>query len=158
MSFFIHGIFIGMFATLMMDIFAFIRFKFFHIASLNYRLVGRWMISWKDRKFKHHHILHSDVQKFEVLIGWIIHYIIGIIWAIIFLFLVQYFDIKLIFISSLTYALFTSLIPFIIMQPAFGLGFFASKTPNPKSNIFNSLMSHTAFGIGLYFSHQVLHL
>jgi hypothetical protein len=40
--------------------------------------------------------------------------------------------------------------PFFIMQPAFGLGFAASKTSNPTQARLRSLMNHTAFGIGLY--------
>jgi len=40
--------------------------------------------------------------------------------------------------------------PFFIMQPAFGLGFAASKTKNPAQARLRSLMNHTAFGLGLY--------
>jgi hypothetical protein len=36
------------------------------------------------------------------------------------------------------------------MQPAFGLGFAASKTSNPAQARFRSLLNHTAFGVGLY--------
>jgi hypothetical protein len=36
------------------------------------------------------------------------------------------------------------------LQPAFGLGFAASKTGNPAQARFRSLMNHTAFGVGLY--------
>jgi hypothetical protein len=37
------------------------------------------------------------------------------------------------------------------MQPMFGFGFAASKTPNPNQARSRSLMNHTAFGAGLYF-------
>jgi hypothetical protein len=36
------------------------------------------------------------------------------------------------------------------MQPSFGLGIAASRTPNPTQARLRSLMAHTAFGVGLY--------
>jgi hypothetical protein len=36
------------------------------------------------------------------------------------------------------------------MQPSFGLGVAASKTPNPNRARLKSLMTHTVFGVGLY--------
>mgnify|MGYP001322977835 CR=1 FL=1 len=51
---------------------------------------------------------------------------------------------------GLLFGIVTVLAPFLIMQPAFGLGFAASKTPNPMQARLRSLMNHTAFGCGLY--------
>ena len=53
-------------------------------------------------------------------------------------------------ILALTFGVGTVLMPFFIMQPAFGLGFAASKTSNPMQARLRSLMNHAAFGIGLY--------
>jgi hypothetical protein len=36
------------------------------------------------------------------------------------------------------------------MQPSFGLGIAASRTPNPTQARLKSLVTHTVFGIGLY--------
>ena len=56
----------------------------------------------------------------------------------------------------------TVLVPFFTMQPAFGLGVAASKTPNPNKARLKSLMTHTVFGVGLYvwaylLSHVLFH-
>jgi len=40
--------------------------------------------------------------------------------------------------------------PFFIMQPSFGLGIVASRTPKPTQARLKSLVTHTVFGIGLY--------
>ena len=53
-------------------------------------------------------------------------------------------------IPAIIFDVVTVLLPFFIMQPAFGLGFAASKTPNPTQARLRSLMNHAAFGIGLY--------
>jgi hypothetical protein len=41
------------------------------------------------------------------------------------------------------------------MQPALGLGFFASKAPKPTLVRIQNLIIHTIFGLVLYCSYQV---
>ena len=53
-------------------------------------------------------------------------------------------------IPAIVFGVGTVLMPFFIMQPSFGLGFAASKTPNPTQARLRSLMNHTAFGVDLY--------
>lgn len=53
-------------------------------------------------------------------------------------------------IPALAFGISTVLLPFFIMQPAFGLGVASSKMPNPTQARFHSLMNHTVFGFGLY--------
>ena len=53
-------------------------------------------------------------------------------------------------IPALVFGIVTVLAPFFVMQPSFGLGFAAAKTPNPTQARLRSLMNHTAFGVGLY--------
>jgi hypothetical protein len=40
--------------------------------------------------------------------------------------------------------------PFFTLQPSFGLGVAASKTPSPNKARLKSLMTHTVFGVGMY--------
>jgi hypothetical protein len=44
----------------------------------------------------------------------------------------------------------TVVFPFFIMQPSFGLGMAASKTPKPTQARLKSLVTHAVFGVGLY--------
>nr|WP_202899843.1 DUF2938 family protein [Kordiimonas gwangyangensis] len=46
--------------------------------------------------------------------------------------------------------------PFFIMQPAFGFGFAASRTPAPWKARLKSLVTHTVFGMGLYLTALLL--
>jgi hypothetical protein len=54
-------------------------------------------------------------------------------------------NLALSFISTIFIGLGTVLMRFFIMQPAFGLGFAASKTPNPTQARLRNLMNHFAF-------------
>jgi len=53
-------------------------------------------------------------------------------------------------LPALAFGIATTLVPFFTMQPSFGLGVAASKTPNPNRARLKSLMTHTVFGVGLY--------
>jgi hypothetical protein len=84
-------------------------------------------------------------------VGWIAHYLIGITFAIFFVVLAgNHWLQHPTLMPALIFGVVTVLAPFILMQPAFGLGFAASKLSNPTPARVRSLMNHTAFGIGLY--------
>nr|WP_174505659.1 DUF2938 family protein [Acinetobacter sp. Marseille-Q1620] len=150
----IQSIIIGTLATFFMDVIAFIRKKYFKTPMLNYALVGRWFLSWKDGRFIHENILQSPSKKFEYISGWLVHYLTGILWAYLYLILNSIYSFKSLFLSVLFFSLCTTLVPFIIMQPALGFGFFASKMPNPLTSIKNSIITHTFFGVGLFLCYK----
>jgi hypothetical protein len=51
---------------------------------------------------------------------------------------------------GLLYGIGTVVFPFFLMQPSFGLGIVASRTPNPTQARLKSLVTHIVFGLGLY--------
>jgi hypothetical protein len=53
-------------------------------------------------------------------------------------------------LPALFFGVGTVLVPFLLMQPSFGFGIAASRTPNPTQARLRSLMAHAAFGVGLY--------
>jgi hypothetical protein len=147
----ISAILIGLGATLTTDLWALFLKRAFKITPPNYCLVGRWLRYMSEGTFKYSNIASAPQKSAECTLGWIAHYMIGITFAIAFVTLVgdnwlQHPTL----ISAIVFGVVTVLMPFFIMQPAFGLGFAASKTPNPTQARLRSLMNHTAFGAGLY--------
>ena len=125
--------------------------RVFKIAAPNYCLVGRWLRTMPEGTFKHSNIASASQKSAECTVGWIAHYLIGITFATTFVALVG--DIWLqhpTLIPAIAFGVITVLMPFLIMQPAFGLGFAASKTSNPTQARLRSLMNHAVFGVGLY--------
>jgi hypothetical protein len=59
-------------------------------------------------------------------------------------------------LPALAFGIATVLVPFFTMQPSFGLGVAASKTPHPNRARLKSLMTHSVFGVGLYVCAYVL--
>ena len=147
----ISAILIGLGATLTTDLWALFLKRAFKIAEPNYCLVGRWLRTMPEGTFRHSSIASTPQKSAECMVGWIAHYLIGITFAITFVALVgnDWLQCPML-LSALAFGVGTVLMPFSIMQPAFGLGFAASKTQNPAQARFRSLMNHASFGVGLY--------
>ena len=147
----ISTILIGLGATLTFDLWTLFLKHAFKIAPSNFCLVGRWLRYMPEGTFRHSNIASAPPKSAECTVGWIAHYMIGITLAIIFIaFVGRNWLQHPTLIPALIFGIVTTIAPFFIMQPAFGLGLAASKTSNPTQARLRSLMNHTAFGIGLY--------
>ncbi|NSL86269.1 DUF2938 domain-containing protein [Chitinophaga sp. Mgbs1] len=155
----VYSLIIGIGATIFMDIYAIVNRTFFKIPSLDYRLLGRWIGHFKEGVFAHTSIMQAKPVKGERIIGWIAHYLIGITFAFLLLLIWgtgwAYHPTLL---PALLIGILTTVAPFFMMQPAFGFGIAASKTPKPATARLRSLMTHTIYGIGLYIAGLLLHL
>ncbi len=154
---FIHfmtqAVLIGGIATVVMDVWALFQKHVLKQAGLDYALVGRWALLMPTGRFYHNHIMKTEPVRGEVAVGWLLHYGIGIVFAAAHL---AYFGEQWLASPTLFPALLTGWItlamPFLVMQPAFGFGFFASRTPAPWWVRVKSIAAHTSFGIGIYFA------
>lgn len=148
---FIRTTLIGLGATLTFDLWAIFLKRAFKIVPSDLCLVGRWIRTMPEGIFRHSNIRAAAQKSNECAIGWSAHYLIGITFAILFVALVgEKWLHQPSLLPALLFGIVTVLAPFLIMQPAFGLGFAASKAPNPMQARVRSLMNHTAFGVGLY--------
>ncbi|MDC9592901.1 DUF2938 domain-containing protein [Xenorhabdus sp. IM139775] len=159
LAFIIYSILIGAGATVVMDLWAVFIKRCFGIPSLNYSMVGRWIGHIPKGKFIHTSILQADPVKGETGMGWLAHYLIGIIFAG-FLLLIYGPDWAQhpTFLPALMTGIVTLVAPFFIMQPGMGMGIAASKTPAPNTARLRSLMAHTSYGVGLYLAALLLTL
>ena len=148
---FLASVFIGIGATLTFDLWGLFLKYAFKILPSNFCLVGRWVLYMPQGIFRHANIGSVPQKSGECTIGWITHYITGIAFAIAFVALVGNNWIQHpTLIPAVIFGVITVLAPFFIMQPAFGFGFAASKTPNPTQARLRSLMNHVVFGFGVY--------
>ncbi len=142
---------IGIGATLVMDIWAFLQKRLFGIPSLDYAMVGRWLGHLPRGQFVHSPIGKSAPVFGEALIGWTAHYAIGVLFAGILLMIMGTgWAAQPTLLPALTMGVATIIAPFFILQPGMGAGVAASRTPTPNVARFRSLVAHTSFGLGLY--------
>lgn len=119
----------------------------------NVKFCFTWTLDWLDFawKIQHQSISQSPEIRHEYLLGWNAHYSVGVIFSFSFILMVgQNWLAQPQFPSALSFGVITVLIPFLIMQPAMGLGIAASKTPQPFINRIKSLINHSIFGCGLF--------
>jgi hypothetical protein len=143
---------IGIGATLAIDIWVSL-LKIFKIKSLDYKYVGRWIGNITKGKYFHNKIQDTPPIKYELIIGWTVHYLIGITFA--FILVIVYgigWLVEPTFLPAIIIGLITAAGPFFIMQPAFGFGIASSKLPNSNLLRLKSLGTHLIYGIGLYIS------
>ncbi|MFO3735712.1 DUF2938 domain-containing protein [Raoultella ornithinolytica] len=143
----------GIGATLIMDIWSLLQKYLLKAPPLNYALVGRWILWLPRGKYWHYTIATTPRIQGEMFTGWMFHYLIGVVFAFVPLMLnaTAWFSEPSLKVGLLA-GLSTLFAPFIILQPALGFGFAASRTPRPWLARLLSLLTHLAYGGGLYVS------
>ncbi len=145
------AILIGLGATLLIDLWALFLRRGFNIASLDYCLLGRWILHMPTGVIVHRSITAAQPKRHECPVGWIAHYLIGTGLAIAFILVAPdgWLE-RPTPLPALAFGVATTLVPLLILQPSLGLGLAASRTPRPSLARLKSLGTHTIYGLGLY--------
>jgi hypothetical protein len=121
------------------------------VRSLDYCLLGRWVLYIPHGTIVHKSIATTPGKPYECKVGWTTHYLIGTGFALVFVLLASgSWLARPTLLPAVAFGIATVIVPFFTMQPSFGLGVAASKTPHPNKARLKSLMTHTVFGVGLY--------
>jgi Protein of unknown function (DUF2938) len=141
----------GIFSTIVMDI-GEETVKALHPIkeSMAPQYLGRWILNMFSGVFTHDNIQTANHFQFEIPVALSFHYFTGIFLVGIFLWLRN--SIK-IFPSSmymgLVYGWVTILLPWLIMFPVLGFGFFGLGAHNGINNMIASILAHSLFGLGM---------
>ncbi|MGR2769284.1 DUF2938 domain-containing protein [Photobacterium ganghwense] len=150
-EFIVQAVILGVGATVVMDAWALFQRHVLGVPTLNYAMVGRWLGRMTYGEFAHASIADASDVKGETVLGWGAHYLIGILFAAI---LIAVVGEKWLSAPTLWPAVMAGVIsvsaPFLIMQPAFGLGVAAAKMPSPLKARIRSVVTHAIYGLGLY--------
>jgi hypothetical protein len=142
---------VGVGATLLIDLWALFLRRAFGIRSLDYCLLGRWVLHIPGGTIRHASIAATAEKPHECAVGWTSHYLIGIGFAVVFVLLVSSsWLVRPTFLPALAFGMATVVVPFFTLQPALGLGIASAKAPSPSAARLKSLSTHTMFGVGLY--------
>jgi len=147
---------IGCGATLVMDIWLTL-LKQAGVQTLNFAFIGRWVGHLFRGRVVHASISAAAEIRHELLLGWLTHYAVGISFALLLLGLA---GIGWLHAPSLVPAIAigvgTVAFPFLVMQPAMGLGIAASRTATPLRSVARSVANHFVFGLGLFISASLI--
>src|SRR4030095_6354021 len=89
MRFVLGAIAVGVGATLFMDLCALLLKRILRIPLPNYCLVGRWFCHMPEGTFMHASIGTAPQKRSECTVGWIAHYVIGVVYALMLVALVS---------------------------------------------------------------------
>lgn len=148
----LHVLVVGTGAALVMDAWGLILRRAYGVAGPDYRLVGRWVGHLLDGQFRHDSIGRAAPVAAEAALGWAVHFGTGISFAagLVAIWGEDWLQAPTIAPALITGAA-TVLAPYLVMQPAFGLGIASSRAPDPTAARLRSLITHLVFGVGLFF-------
>ena len=148
---------IGIGATVVMDLWLALLTQL-GVPTLNFAFIGRWFGHLLSGRWKHDPIAKSPPIPGEAIIGWLVHYAIGIAFAGALAGAAGTAWIRSpTLLPALLIGIGTVIAPLFIMQPAMGAGIASSRTPTPVRNCLRSVVNHTVFGAGLYLAALALH-
>jgi len=143
-------ILVGLGATAVMDAWLLMAARL-GMPTTNWALVGRWVGHMPQGRFAHASMARTPAIRGELAIGWLAHYAIGIGYAVAFIALVGTgWTRQPTLLPAALFGLVTVAAPLLVMQPAMGSGFAASRTATPLKTCLRSLANHGVFGLGLY--------
>ena len=147
----LRGIAIGVVGSALMDVWSAVLRRRFGIPTLDYRLLGRWIGHFPRGRFVHEKIAAAEPVVGERALGWLAHYAIGVTFAFLLVAIwgSAWLDAPTVW-PALAVGIGTIVAPWLVMQPAMGLGVAASKSPNPVATRLRNIATHTVYGLGLY--------
>jgi len=151
LEFIVRAVLIGIGATVLLDIWAQFLKRVFGLGAPNWAMVGRWFAHLARGRFMHEDIARAEPVSNELAIGWIAHYLVGILFAAIVLAIWGLgWAHSPTFLPALIVGLATVGCGWFILQPGMGAGIAASKRPNANQLRMLNIIGHTVFAVGLY--------
>jgi hypothetical protein len=135
----------------LMDVWSLALRRLWHIPTLDYALLGRWIGHLPRGRFFHERIGASAPIRGERPLGWLAHYGIGMAFAapVVILGGPEWLAHPTI-LPAMVVAMATIVAPWFVMQPAMGLGIAAARSTNPAATRLRNLGTHAVYGLGLF--------
>lgn len=140
----------GIFATVMLDIWQRVLYAATGIPPTNWGMIGRWFGHMKGGRLMHVAIGDAAPVANEATIGWIMHYLIGLAYGVVYVgLMVAQFGAPTL-LNGFLFGLASVVIPWFLMQPCLGIGIMGAKASNPNIPRYSALAAHCIYGVALY--------
>jgi hypothetical protein len=157
MEFLFEIIAVGVFSCVVFDLWQRVFKLLTGIPPSNWAMVGRWLLNLiKNQQVFVNNITAIKSYESELPIGWIFHYFVAILYAVVYFLLMEIKMLNPGFSDGLIFGIISVIVPWFFFQPALGNGLLASKTPEPLKVCMLALMMHTIFGIAIGIGFQFL--
>jgi hypothetical protein len=142
----------GIFGALLMDLTETAIAKIGIRSGVNIALVGRWFLGLIQGRLAHADIQVSPSLPREVGLGWAFHLFVGGGVALIYPAVLLALGTPLpahALLDGLLFGLATSVLPWFVLLPAFGWGWFGRRGPRGANALLASPLSHIPYGLGV---------
>lgn len=146
------AVLIGIGGTALLDLWARLLKAVLGLPTPPWHLVGRWFASMRHGQFVHRNGIGDSPQVHnELAIGWVMHYVVGIVFAAALLLIwgVQWAHSPT-FTPALIVGLVTVAAGWYILQPGMGVGVACNRAPQPNVARLQNIVGHIVFALGMY--------
>lgn len=143
----------GIFGALLMDLTETAMARVGIRSGVNVALVGRWFLGVMQGQLAHADIQASPSRPREVALGWAFHFLVGggavaLVYPVV-LFAMGAASPAHPLLNGLIFGLATSVLPWFVLLPAFGWGWFGRHGPRGANAWLASPLSHIPYGLGV---------
>ena len=147
----IAGCLMGLLATGAMDLWALVLNRIAGQPLPNWAMPGRWVAHLLRGTVFHDEIAKAAQVPGELQIGWAFHYAVGILYGIALAAIMgPEWLAQPTFLPAWLFSILMVGFGWFLLQPGLGLGWAASKTPNPWKVRAMNIAAHTVFALGLW--------
>jgi hypothetical protein len=140
----------GAIACLAMDAWQQILMRVTGIPATNWALVGRWFVmGLKNKTMYQPTIDQAESVSGELKLGWIVHYSVSMLYAIIYSLLMHVGAIEPTVADGFVFGAASVVVPWFYFMPCMGKGIMGKYTANPSKACLISLSSHLVYGTAM---------
>ena len=151
-----HIVIIGIVSCVVMDVWQRLLKLLYSINPSDWSVVGRWFVLVVSyRQIYNPTIDQVAPIKNELMIGWIVHYSVAILYSIFFYILLEYGICTASLINGIIFGLISVVVPWFFFMPVLGKGFLGMKTPSPLMVCSLAVGSHIAIGASIGGFYQI---
>jgi len=153
----LRNVLLGIIATFTMDVLSITAIKLRLIAPLPPHLIGRWFASVARGQVRHGDIAQVSPIQHEMAMAVPVHYAISVTLGLMYVLACSTFGLSpRSRVTALGFALGTNLLPWLLMFPAMGYGWFGAHGPAGTRLFLSSLVTHCFYGVGLWLGVSIL--
>jgi hypothetical protein len=147
----------GVIATVMFDLWAVLLRLALGTPAPDWALLGRWVYHFREGKVFHDNIKLAPAGPHEHVVGWLMHYAVGMLFAAILLLTAGGgWARNPTLLPALLAGFATIIFVWCVLMPAFGHGFAGSKSPVANRVRMINIVSHAVLGTGFYIGARLL--
>ena len=151
-----HMVIIGIVSCVVMDLWQRLLKLLYSINPSDWGVVGRWFLLLVSRGKIYNPTIDEETPiKNELMIGWIVHYSVAILYSIFFYILLEYGICTASLINGIIFGLISVVVPWFFFMPVLGKGFLGMKTPSPLMACSLAVGSHIAIGASIGGFYQI---